>query len=146
MEMSKVVLTVDDSKVVRTLVGRYLKPFGVGIIEAENGQIGLTKARECQPQLILLDYNMPVMDGYKTLEALTQDPILRQIPVIMLTTEAVAETVMKLVKLGLKNYITKPFSRQDLIKKINTVLQLYEGSEVPSEDALLAQALAHARQ
>jgi len=144
--MSKVVLTVDDSKVVRTIVGRYLKPFGVDIIEAENGEMGLTKARECHPQLILLDYNMPVMDGYKTLEALTQDPTLRQIPVIMLTTEAVAETVMKLVKLGLKNYITKPFSRQDLIKKVNTVIHLYEGSEVPSEDLLLAQALAHVRQ
>jgi len=144
--MSKVVLTVDDSKVVRTIVGRYLKPFGVEIVEAENGEMGLAKAREAHPQLILLDYNMPVMDGYKTLETLSQDPALHEIPVIMLTTEAVAETVMKLVKLGLKNYITKPFSRQDLLKKVNGVLHLYEGSEAPSEDELLSHAMSAAKQ
>ena len=123
-----------------------MKPFGVEIIEAENGEMGLAKAREAHPQLILLDYNMPVMDGYKTLETLAQDPALHEIPVIMLTTEAVAETVMKLVKLGLKNYITKPFSRQDLLKKVNGVLHLYEGSEAPSEDELLASAMSSAKQ
>jgi CheY-like chemotaxis protein len=139
--MSRAVLTVDDSKVVRTIVGRYLKPFGVDVLEAENGQVGLAMAQEHHPQLILLDYNMPVMDGFKTLESLKQDTNLREIPVIMLTTEAVADTVMKLIKLGLKNYITKPFSRVDLLKKVNMVLHLYEGDEVPSEEKMFNQML-----
>ncbi len=140
--MPKVVLTVDDSKVVRTIVARHLRPFGIDVLEAENGQVGLAKARESKPQLILLDYNMPVLDGEKTLESLKADAELHDIPVIMLTTEAVAETVVKLIKMGLKNYVTKPFSREDLLLKANQVLHLFEGNEVPSEDALMAANLA----
>src|SRR5512141_666904 len=113
------VLTVDDSKVLRMIVTRHLKPFGVETIEAENGEVGIAKAKQTKPDLILLDYNMPVMDGYRTLEALKADSELRHIPVIMLTTEASAETVVRLIKLGLKDYIAKPFSREDLLKKVN---------------------------
>jgi CheY-like chemotaxis protein len=91
------------------------------------------KARETMPDLILLDYNMPVMDGYHTLECLKKDPAVKMIPVIMLTTEAVSETVMKLIKLGLKDYITKPFGREDFLKKVNKTLNLFEGDEVPPE-------------
>jgi len=133
--MSKKVLTVDDSKTLRMIVGRNLKPFGVEIVEAENGSVGLAKAQSEKPDLILLDYNMPVMDGYQTLEALKQDPATRNIPVIMLTTETVKETVVKLIKLGLKDYIAKPFSREALLQKVNPVLALYEGDVVPEAEA-----------
>ncbi len=75
--MAKIVLTIDDSRTLRIIVGKYLKPFGVEILEAENGAAGITKAREGSPNLILLDYNMPVMDGCQTLENLKKDPDLR---------------------------------------------------------------------
>ena len=78
--------------------------------------------------MILLDYNMPVMDGYHTLVELKTDPELKNIPVIMLTTETVKETVMKLVKLGLKDYIAKPFTREILLDKLNPILGLYDGN------------------
>jgi CheY-like chemotaxis protein len=139
--MTKRVLTIDDSKVVRMILARHLKQFGVEIVEAENGAIGLIKARDAKPNLILLDYNMPVMDGYQTLECLKKDPVAKWIPVIMLTTEAVQQTVIKLIKLGLKDYITKPFARNDLLKKVNGVLHLFEG-EVPPEGAPSASANA----
>jgi two-component system cell cycle response regulator len=129
--MSKKVLTIDDSKTLRTIVARYLKPFGVEISEAENGSVGLTKAQSDKPDLILLDYNMPVMDGYQTLEALKADAALKHIPVIMLTTETIKETVVKLIKLGLKDFIAKPFSREALLSKVNPVLGLYAGEVVP---------------
>jgi CheY-like chemotaxis protein len=135
--IQKKVLTVDDSKAVRMILARHLKQFGVEIVEAENGAVGLIKARETKPNLILLDYNMPVMDGYQTLECLKKDPVARTIPVIMLTTEAVQETVVKLIKLGLRDYITKPFARNDFLKKVNGVLHLFEG-EVPLEGAPIA--------
>jgi CheY-like chemotaxis protein len=131
--MSKKVLTVDDSKAVRMILSRHLKQFGVEIVEAENGAVGLLRAKETMPNLILLDYNMPVMDGYSTLECLKKDPATKNIPVIMLTTEAVQETVLKLIKLGLRDYITKPFSREDFLKKVNKLLNLFEGDQVPPE-------------
>ncbi len=133
--MAKKVLTVDDSKTLRMIVARYLKPFGVEIVEAENGSTGLDKARSEKPDLVLLDYNMPVMDGYRTLETLKADPALKSIPVIMLTTETVKETVVRLIKLGLKDYIAKPFSREALLMKVNPVLALFAGDKVPDVEA-----------
>jgi two-component system, cell cycle response regulator len=142
--MAKKVLTIDDSKTVRIIISKHLSPFDVQIIEAENGERGVAQAREGNPDLILLDYNMPVMDGYHTLIELKSDPGLKQIPVIMLTTETVKETVLKLVKLGLKDYIAKPFTRELLLQKLNPMLQLYEGSEVPPAPAASVAAPSEA--
>jgi two-component system, cell cycle response regulator len=130
--MSKKVLTIDDSKTVRIIIAKHLTPYGVQILEAENGEQGVARAREGHPDLILLDYNMPVMDGYHTLIELKSDPTLKQIPVVMLTTETVKETVLKLIKLGLKDFIAKPFTRELLLQKINPILSLFEGNEVPA--------------
>ncbi len=142
--MSVKVLTIDDSKAVRMILSRHLKQFGVEIVEAENGAVGLLKAKETLPNLILLDYNMPVMDGYSTLDCLKKDPAVKAIPVIMLTTEAVQETVMRLIKLGLRDYITKPFSREDFLKKVNKILNLFEGDDVPPEQKASAAPAAEA--
>jgi CheY-like chemotaxis protein len=131
--MGKKLLAVDDSKTLRMIVARNLRPFGVEIVEAENGSVGLSKAQSEKPDLILLDFNMPVLDGYQTLEALKKDNATKNIPVIMLTTETVKETVVKLIKLGLRDFIAKPFSREALLQKVNPVLGLYEGDEVPTE-------------
>jgi len=136
--MSKKVLTIDDAKTVRMIVTKNLSPFGVEILEAENGEIGVAKAKEGIPDLILLDYNMPVMDGHQTLLALKDNPSTSHIPVIMLTTETVQDTVLKLIKLGLKDFIAKPFTREILLKKVNTVLGLFEGDEPPSAENILA--------
>jgi len=136
--MSKKVLTIDDSKTVRLIVTKHLSVFGVEVLEAENGEVGVAKAKETKPDLILLDYNMPVMDGHQTLLALKDDPSTNPIPVVMLTTETVQDTVLKLIKLGLKDYIAKPFTREILLKKVNTVLALYEGEEPPSPENVQA--------
>jgi two-component system cell cycle response regulator len=138
--MSKKVLTIDDSKTLRLIVTRHLKPFGVEVLEAENGQVGLAKAQSELPDLILLDYNMPILDGFHTLVELKTDPNLKPIPVMMLTTETVKETVFKLIKLGLMDYIAKPFTRELLLQKVNGVLQLYEGDTPPAESELTSQA------
>jgi two-component system cell cycle response regulator len=131
--MGKTVLTIDDSKTVRTVISKHLAPFSVGMLEAENGEEGVACARKGSPDLILLDYNMPVMDGYHTLVELKTDPALKAIPVVMVTTETSKETVMKLLKLGLNDYIAKPFTREILLRKINPILNLYNGNEIPPE-------------
>jgi CheY-like chemotaxis protein len=138
--MTKKVLAIDDSKTLRMIIGKHLTPFGVTLLQAENGEQGLARARDGSPDLILLDYNMPVLDGYHTLIELKTDPVLKEIPVIMLTTETVKETVIKLVKLGLRDYIAKPFTRDVLLQKINPILGLYEGAEVPPEKTVQAAA------
>ena len=136
--MGKKVLTIDDSKTVRLIVTKHLSVFGIEILEAENGEMGIAKAKEGKPDLILLDYNMPVMDGHQTLLSLKDDPSTSPIPVIMLTTETVQDTVLKLIKLGLKDFIAKPFTREILLKKVNTVLELYQGDEPPSPENVQA--------
>jgi DNA-binding response OmpR family regulator len=131
--MKKKVLAIDDSKALRMIVSRYLTPFGIEMLEAENGEQGLAVARTGEPNAILLDYNMPIMDGYTTLVALKEDPKLKPIPVVMLTTETVQGTVIRLIKLGIKDYIGKPFTREILLQKLNPILGLYSGNEVPPE-------------
>jgi two-component system cell cycle response regulator len=141
--MNKKVLTVDDSKTLRMIIGKHLAPFGVQLLQAENGEQGIATARQTNPDVILLDYNMPVMDGYHTLVELKTDPALKSIPVVMLTTETVKETVVKLVKLGLKDYIAKPFTREVLLNKLNPILGLYEGNgDAPEKAAAGVQDVA----
>jgi two-component system, cell cycle response regulator len=130
--MTKKVLTVDDSKTLRMIIGKHLAPFGIQMFEAENGEQGIAKAREVSPDIILLDYNMPVMDGYHALIELKSDPDLKDIPVVMLTTETVQETVIKLVKLGLKDYIAKPFTREVLLNKLDPILNLFADGNASS--------------
>jgi CheY-like chemotaxis protein len=141
--MNKKVLAIDDSKTLRMIIGKHLTPFGVELFQAENGEQGIARARETSPDVILLDYNMPVLDGYHTLIELKTDPALKAIPVVMLTTETVKETVIKLVKLGLKDYIAKPFTREVLLQKLNPILGLYDGSSIPPEKASAPDAAAN---
>jgi|WetSurSiteA1Bulk_404760.scaffolds.fasta_scaffold03908_5 two-component system, cell cycle response regulator len=136
--MSKKVLTIDDSKTLRMIVGKHLAPFGVQVFQAENGEQGIVRARETSPDVILLDYNMPLMDGYQTLVELKADPSLNTIPVVMLTTETVKDTVVRLAKLGLKDYIAKPFTREILLAKLNPILNLFDGDQGLPEPGTVA--------
>jgi CheY-like chemotaxis protein len=86
--MSKKILTVDDSRVVRNIAKNALKPYDCVVFEGSNGQEGLTLAAREKPDLIILDITMPVMDGIGMLVELKKDPDPKDTPVIMLTAEA----------------------------------------------------------
>ena len=118
----KTVLTVDDSKVVRTMVTRHLKAWICEVIEASNGKEGVEAAQWHKPDLILLDVTMPVMDGREALENLRKDPACRGIPVIMLTAESGRDLVMEIVKLRVTGYIIKPFDQETFEKEVSKVL------------------------
>jgi CheY-like chemotaxis protein/anti-anti-sigma regulatory factor len=122
--MGAKILTVDDSKMIRTLVGRALKPFDVRIVEAEDGAKGLEAARSERPDLILLDVAMPVMDGLEALRHLKKDPALKSIPVIMLTAEASRERVLDIIREGANYYILKPFDREALLAQVGKMIPL----------------------
>jgi len=122
--MRKKILTVDDSKTVRIIVRKAFKAFDCDIFEAGNGVEGLAVAAKELPDLILLDITMPVMDGVETLTKLKSDPHLKGIPVMMLTAEGGKDHVLKIAKIGVRDYIVKPFKEDTLIDKANRIIEL----------------------
>ena len=122
--MSPKILSVDDSKAVRMSLSRLFSAFACELCEAVNGQEGLQVAERERPDLIILDYNMPVMDGVSMLQRLREDEELRRIPVIMLTTESSAENITTVARLGVRDYITKPFNEKLLLAKVARVVSL----------------------
>ncbi|MBW1899443.1 MAG: response regulator, partial [Deltaproteobacteria bacterium] len=132
--MSLKILTVDDSKTIRMIVKKAFKSFDCEIFEAENGQEGLKEAGKIKPDLIVLDITMPVMNGIEMLGKLKEDPELKEIPVIMLTAESGKDNVMQIVKMGVKNYIVKPFKGEQLIERAESVVSLKKKPEKDGED------------
>ena len=122
--MSIKILTIDDSKTIRLIVAKAFKPFDCVVLEAENGVVGLAAASREKPDLILLDYTMPVMDGFEVLARLRSDPDLKSTPVIMLTAEAGRDTVIRIAQLGVRDYLIKPFKGELLIERVGRVVDL----------------------
>lgn len=122
--MALKVLTVDDSKTIRMIVKKAFKDYDCELFEAENGVEGLAAAAKEKPGLIVLDITMPVMNGIEMLGRLKEEPELKTIPVIMLTAESGKDNVMQIVKMGVKDYIVKPFKGKDLIERVEKIIAL----------------------
>lgn len=118
------VLAVDDSKTIRVIVKKAFTPYDVTFFEAENGVEGLTVAAREKPDLIVLDITMPIMNGVEMLQRMKADATLKKIPVIMLTAESGKENVLNIVKMGVANYMVKPFKGEQLIERVLKVLRL----------------------
>lgn len=122
--MAYKILTVDDSKTIRMIVKKAFKPYNCELYEGENGVEGLAIAAKEMPDLIILDITMPVMTGIEMLGKLKAESDLKDIPVIMLTAESGKENVMQIVKMGVKDYIVKPFKGEQLIERAKNILKL----------------------
>lgn len=122
--MAVKILSVDDSKMIHAVIAKALKPFNVELFFASNGVEGLAIANREKPNLIILDVTMPVMDGVEALSKLKADPLLKDIPVIMLTAEAGKENVIKIARIGIRDYIIKPFTEQLIVERISRVIDL----------------------
>lgn len=116
------VLLVDDANTVLMLEQMMLSGEGVELLSAHNGQEALELAKQHQPKLILLDINMPVLDGIETLRQLKGDDSTKEIPVIMVTTKGETEKVETCYQIGCHDYITKPFDRTALLNKVRGLL------------------------
>jgi adenylate cyclase len=101
-------LVVDDNRVNRLLVARTLEQLGHKVVFAENGRQALEALRQRQPDLVLLDIEMPEMNGYETLEALRADPKLRDIPVVMMSSVDEIDSVARCIEMGAEDYLFKP--------------------------------------
>jgi two-component system cell cycle response regulator len=125
------ILSVDDSKMIHTLIGKGFSPFNTHLFFASNGVEGLAAATREMPDVIILDVTMPVMDGVECLAKLKSDPALKDIPVIMLTAEAGKENVLKIARMGVRDYVVKPFTEQALIDRVSRVIDLQPKGAAP---------------
>jgi len=127
------ILSVDDSKTVRIIIKKAFKLYDCEILEAANGVEGLAIAAKEIPDIILLDVTMPVMDGVEMLTKLKADAALKAIPVIMLTAEGGKEHVLKIAKIGVRDYIVKPFKEDLLVQKVGRIIDLKPISDSPAK-------------
>lgn len=122
--MALKVLAVDDSKTIRKIVSKAFSTYDCEVLEAENGIEGLSIASREKPDLIVLDITMPVMNGVEMLGKLKGQSDLKDIPVIMLTAESGKDNVMQIVKMGVRDYMVKPFKGEQLIERVTKILTL----------------------
>jgi two-component system cell cycle response regulator len=124
--MATKILTVDDSKTIRMIIKRTFANYDCDIHEASNGQEGLTLAAAQPPDLIILDITMPIMDGITMLGRLKETAALKSIPVIILSAESGRENVAFIAKLGVRDYLVKPFKEEQLIEKVSRIVSLHK--------------------
>ena len=119
-EKQGLILVVDDEEMVRNLVRRTLQEADYDVITAVNGQEALDKVSQFNISLVLLDIKMPGLDGFQVLDRIRQHS---DIPVIMLTAVKEVTAVRDSFNLGADDYVTKPFSKKELLLRIQTKLR-----------------------
>ena len=122
----KVILVVDDEKDVCNVIKDGLRHLGgYKIVVAHNGKDGVRQAKRANPNLVLLDVNMPGMDGFQVLELLKSDPQTMHIPVVMLSGQNDQDTKVFASRLYCETYLTKPISLDALENRINAILSRF---------------------
>jgi two-component system cell cycle response regulator DivK len=116
--MSKLILVIEDHEDNRRIVRELLTSAGLEMIEATDGSEGVALARSHSPDLILMDIQLPVLDGYEATRQIKADPALRSIPVIAVTSYALSGDDERAYAAGCVAYVTKPFSPRQLLAKI----------------------------
>ena len=123
MSNSKKILMVDDESAARGLIKTLAEMNGYTFIEAEDGKKGLERAKKDAPDIILLDVNMPKMNGFDVLQNLKKDSKTMNIPVIMLTTRDTQEDMAQGMELYADKYIPKPFDSNHLFGEIKKTFE-----------------------
>ena len=120
--MSKRILVVEDQPDSRQIIRDMLAPTDYEITEAENGEEALAAVTKQRPDLILMDVQMPIMDGYTATRWIKGDAALRSIPIIAVTSYALSDEEKKARAAGCDDYVSKPFSPRQLLAKIRQYL------------------------
>lgn len=121
---TKKVIVVDDSSVMRQIIKNNLKQLGFeqsNLVDAEDGEQALKKISEDPIDLVISDWNMPKMTGIEFLRAVRSDGGLKELPFLMVTSEADKEKIMEAVQAGVNQYIVKPFNATQLEEKIKEI-------------------------
>ena len=116
------ILVIDDDKSIVELLRVLLTREGLEVVTAMDGKAGLAAARQVNPDLIILDVMMPEMDGFTVSGLLFQDPVMKLIPVIILTAQHHTRNILELVP-NVRVYINKPFDPPDLLSRVQGLLR-----------------------
>ena len=120
--MNKTILVVEDQEDNRQILRDLLASSGFLMIEAHDGQQALAMARSQRPDLILMDIQLPVVDGYEATRSIKRDPELKHIPVIAVTSYALSGDEERAREAGCGAYVAKPYSTRHLLAKIGQFL------------------------
>jgi len=123
VESPKKILVVEDDKFLRDLIVQKLLKEGFDVSEAVDGEQGIKKIKEVKPDLILLDLILPGIDGFEVLTEVKKDPVLAEIPVIILSNLGQKDDIERGLKLGAADYLIKAhFTPGEIIEKIKNIL------------------------
>ncbi|MBF0310240.1 MAG: response regulator [Magnetococcales bacterium] len=113
-------LTIDDSRTIRRVISGIGAILGYDVLEAENGHDGIEVIKQHLDDigLILLDWNMPGMNGLEVLKTIKGNPAWKHIPVMMVTTEGERAYIIQAIQAGACHYQTKPFSQEEMVARI----------------------------
>lgn len=120
--MNKRILMVEDSEDNRQIIRDLMATTEFELIEAEDGAAGVSAAAAVKPHLILMDIQLPVIDGYEAARRIKANPDLRHIPIIAVTSYALSGDEAKTIAAGCDGYIAKPFSPRELLAKVRGFL------------------------
>jgi len=120
--MSKRILIIEDQEDNRAILRDLLSQAGYELIEAADGEEGVKLAEQERPDLILMDIQLPVIDGYEATRRIKAKPELKTIPIIAVTSYALSGDEAKARAAGCDGYVTKPFSPRDLLAKVRAYL------------------------
>lgn len=118
------VLYIEDDPVNMLLVKKLLRVEGIRLLEAPNAWVGITMAQDYQPGLILMDMNMPDMDGYQATARIKRMPDIRHIPVVALTANAMDGDRQRSMDVGCQGHITKPININTFADQVRTYIRL----------------------
>jgi len=127
------ILLVEDNRYNIKLIKAILEPHNLHVPAVYNGQEAIEKLREFQPDLILMDMKMPVMDGYETTKRIKKDDMLKHIPVIALTASAMETDRERIKKIGINGYLSKPVDEAVLISELMKFLPYHQESSELSD-------------
>ena len=143
MAQNKNILVVEDDPDIKELISFNLSNQGHQVFEANNGELGIEKAREQLPELILLDLMLPGMHGLDVCRIIKADQETKDIPIIMVTAMGQEEDIVKGLETGADDYITKPFSIKVLLARVSAVLRRsFEEYDQDSDKSLLINGIS----
>ena len=119
----KTILIIDDAPTLRAVMSAELKQKGYKTIIVSNGEQGIDMAKECKPDLILLDIMMPGIDGFETCRRLKRDDMTRNIPVIMVSVRSQPRDLQRAVDAGAGDYVVKTQALEGLCLKVTKILE-----------------------
>jgi len=130
--MAYKILVVDDSLPMRSVIKKTIKASGFNVgesLDASSGKEALAMLKDEWFDLVLTDYNMPDMDGLKLIGEMKQDDLLKDIPVVMISTEGSRQRVEKFIEKGAAGYIKKPFTPEEIRSTLNIIMGDMENGE-----------------